>query len=594
MFDDEETSGLTCFEPEHPSSLVLFSQDFEEESFDYSHRGPPLGTRRPMDDDLGPIFDEEDEPGPTFEAKHQAEAPSVTSIIMENQLCFDPGTTPTPLSTYIQEHCEKLDLINSLPEMFVKISYEYLKHFGFDKVKKFRVSNSIFENMVNSFQVFEPDNLSDQKRFQIGNDINSNLVLSFDQFLKHSKGFDHLEKSLEFGLQQHVFRARKSFDSFVLKENGFDLSFHKHELLTGDLFASTCALDELMIFKTLLEQKSPRVETDFCDSLLKLDIFCFETDRQYDSQSELTVLCSDFEKDRHGLKMFSIMLCIDTILACPVSNKCKEQSIDRAYQPEIWRCWYSRKMASKLQGSFCANFPFPKFYMSFKFFLSDSFHFDTCKMDLRSNLFQDGGNDALRIIDPGQDDATMAEPDDSSTKDKPGWINGEHTDLKPAGETEDELKQMVDELEPAEESMHELKPAEVRVDELDEVSELSDTTLELDKLSDTTLELSELSDTEDGAGLAAGRNGSCSAQGKVHKKCNTEHFLFLVEFPPSKHSLFRWTCASYQATFRNPSFVGIVRHIKQQMKSGSIKRLSAALVSPFNPLVLPFGEFISP
>ncbi|KAF3553236.1 hypothetical protein F2Q69_00012661 [Brassica cretica] len=26
--------------------------------------------------------------------------------------------------------------------------------------------------------------------------------------------------------------------------------------------------------------------------------------------------------------------------------------------------------------------------------------------------------------DPGQDDATMAEPDDSSTKDKPGWING--------------------------------------------------------------------------------------------------------------------------------------------------------------------------
>ncbi|CAG7895004.1 unnamed protein product, partial [Brassica rapa] len=34
----------------------------------------------------------------------------------------------------------------------------------------------------------------------------------------------------------------------------------------------------------------------------------------------------------------------------------------------------------------------------------------------------------------------MAEPDDSSTKNKPGWINGEHTDLKPDGETEDELK----------------------------------------------------------------------------------------------------------------------------------------------------------
>uniref|UniRef100_A0A0D2ZSJ1 Uncharacterized protein n=1 Tax=Brassica oleracea var. oleracea TaxID=109376 RepID=A0A0D2ZSJ1_BRAOL len=121
------------------------------------------------------------------------------------------------------------------------------------------------------------------------------------------------------------------------------------------------------------------------------------------------------------------------------------------------------------------------------------------KMDLRSNPFQEGGNDAPRIIDPGQDDATMAEPDDSSTKDKTGWINGENTDVKPAGETEDEL-------EPAEESMHELKPAKVRVDELDELSELSDTNLELDELTDTTLELSDLSNTEYGAGLAAGRN----------------------------------------------------------------------------------------
>ena len=46
-------------------------------------------------------------------------------------------------------------------------------------------------------------------------------------------------------------------------------------------------------------------------------------------------------------------------------------------------------------------------------------------------------SDAPRIIDPDQDDATMAETADSSTKDKPGGLNGEYTDLKPAGETED-------------------------------------------------------------------------------------------------------------------------------------------------------------
>ncbi|WZZ24037.1 hypothetical protein YC2023_007438 [Brassica napus] len=115
----------------------------------------------------------------------------------------------------------------------------------------------------------------------------------------------------------------------------------------------------------------------------------------------------------------------------------------------------------------------------------------------------------------------MAETADSSTKDKPGGLNGEYTHLKPAVEKKDELKQSVHELESAEESVHELKPAEVRVDELSE-------------LSDTSLELNELSDTEDGAGLVAG--------------------TLLV------------SC---------------------------IKRLSASLVSPFNPSILPFGEFIS-
>ncbi|KAF2553675.1 hypothetical protein F2Q68_00035724 [Brassica cretica] len=199
MFDDEETNGLTCFEPEHPSGLVLFSQNFEEEPFDYSHQGPLLGTRRPMDDDLGSIFDEEEELGPTFDEK----APSMTSISMENHLCFDPGRTPTPLTTDIQEHCKKLDLINFLSEICVKISSQDVKRFGFDK------------------------------SFQHDNGINSGFALSFDQFLKHIKGFDHFEESLELDLQQPDFCARNSFDSFVFKENSFNLSCYRYALITG-------------------------------------------------------------------------------------------------------------------------------------------------------------------------------------------------------------------------------------------------------------------------------------------------------------------------------------------------------------------------
>ncbi|KAF3602930.1 hypothetical protein F2Q69_00034376 [Brassica cretica] len=82
--DNEETNGLTCFEPEHPSSLVLVSQVFEEEPLDYPQQVPCLDTRRPMDVDIYPIFDEEDDHldklGLTFDEK----APSITPIIMEN------------------------------------------------------------------------------------------------------------------------------------------------------------------------------------------------------------------------------------------------------------------------------------------------------------------------------------------------------------------------------------------------------------------------------------------------------------------------------------------------------------------------------
>ena len=90
---------------------------------DYPHQGSCLDTRRPLDDGLGPIFDEEDELGPTFDEK----APSMTFINMENHLCFDPCTTPTSLPTGSQEHCRKPDLINFLPEMFVKISSQDVK-----------------------------------------------------------------------------------------------------------------------------------------------------------------------------------------------------------------------------------------------------------------------------------------------------------------------------------------------------------------------------------------------------------------------------------------------------------------------------------
>uniref|UniRef100_A0A0D3D6F8 Uncharacterized protein n=1 Tax=Brassica oleracea var. oleracea TaxID=109376 RepID=A0A0D3D6F8_BRAOL len=248
MFDKEQTSlELTFLQPEHPSSLVLFSQDFEEKPLDYPHQGPLLGTRRPMDVDLYPIFDEEDdhldELGPTFDEK----ALSITSIIMENRLCFDLSTTPTPLS---KEHCKELCIISSVPDMFDKVS---------------------------------------------SNDI------------KRS-GLDHLENSFELDLQQLVFCSRKSFDSFVFKENSFSLRSYGHELITRILFASSYALDDFMV-STLLEQNSHKAETDFCgDSVLK------PVHSYSESDVELKLLCFESDQVRNILEMFYGSSCLENIL----------------------------------------------------------------------------------------------------------------------------------------------------------------------------------------------------------------------------------------------------------------------------------------
>ncbi|WZZ88129.1 hypothetical protein YC2023_116708 [Brassica napus] len=249
MNDNEQTIvELTVLQPEHPSSLVLSQQVFEEEPLDYPHQGPHLDTRNPSDEDLGPIFDEEDEPGPVFDE----EATSITSIVMESHLCFDPDTIPTPLSPDLQEHCENLDLINSLPDMFVKISSHDVIRFGLNKA-----------------------------------------------------------------------------------------------LITGDLFASSYALNEILI-KMLLESKSLRTETDFCDLVLKSDLLSSENDKTWHLLRSFHV-----EKDMHVLRIIDIVACLDTILVynvyfdvhlgrlkCVVQERQvqsqRNESIALVHQPEIW------------------------------------------------------------------------------------------------------------------------------------------------------------------------------------------------------------------------------------------------------------------
>ncbi|KAF3593931.1 hypothetical protein DY000_02022395 [Brassica cretica] len=522
MFDKEQTfAKLTFLQPEHLSSPVIFSQDFEERPLDYPHQGPLLGTRRPMDVDLYPIFYEEDdhldEIGPTFDEK----ALSITPIIMENRLCFDPSTTPTPLTTYIQEHCEKLDLINFLSEMCVKISSQDVKRFGFDK-----------------------------------------------------QCFDHFEESLELDLQQPDFCARNSFDSFVFKENSFNLGSYRYLMITGNL------LHQLVPWKNswlrlCWNRNQLELKHFCCDSVLKsdlellysnsdhvrnvlkmsYDISCLESiliyntffDKNADpwisiNRFEIDLLCSKSKKHAHVLNLFfrnCAITCPDTIRVYNTYfdrlnlkrvlhilgketlvsdlNKClsctydpgilmfvlsvedkhdqspkgvQNRSRDRSYQFKIWRCMYPRKPTSKLQGS---------------------------KMDWRTNPFQEGGNDAPLCSAPGETDMH-------------GLIMRSSKDIC----------SLFDSYLPNHEaSTHEITwkfSREFRPPE--------------------KLEMANLLSDEPTTNSIMPKN----------------IFHFLVRLSRVNKSLFRWTCASYQATFRNLSCGGLVSHIKHRRKSGRITR----------------------
>ncbi|KAG5397440.1 hypothetical protein IGI04_019254 [Brassica rapa subsp. trilocularis] len=356
--DNEQANvELTVLQPEHPSSLVLSHQVFEEEPLNFPHQCPCLDTWISLDDGPDPMFDEEDESGPVFDD----EETSIMSTFMKSHLCFDSGTTtapssPAPLLHDLQEHCEEPSSLNSLPDMVVKVSTDDVIRFGLDKMKKFCVSKSVFDNMINSLKIFEPDKCLDQSRFQNVNGITSGIILSSDQFLEHNKGFHLLGRPFDLDLQQTDFCAEKSLDSLVCKGNSFDLSSSRHVLITDEFFASSYALDEILIQK-LLEQKSLETENDFrdlefCGSVLQPDILSFETDNTWhflrsfrdngvvlssddilvyntffekclellinDSQTELKLVCSDVGKDMPILKMNTVVAYLDKILVCNI------------------------------------------------------------------------------------------------------------------------------------------------------------------------------------------------------------------------------------------------------------------------------------
>ncbi|KAJ4907781.1 Cytochrome P450 protein [Raphanus sativus] len=262
--------GLTCFEPELPSSLVLSSHDFEEEPFNHPHHGRPPGTRTPFDDDIGPIFDEEDDLDPIFDE----EATSITSIAMESHLCFDPGTSPSPLSPDLQKHCENSDLLNSLPEMFVKISSHDPDLVCFETDKTWHLLRSSRDQCV---------------------------VLSLDDILVYNTFFDKSFKSLI-----NVSRSE-------LKLVCSDVEQDMHFLKMSNIFA---CLEKILVCNIYFDEHLERLK--YVLLVLGKDILIFDLNKY---------LSCTYDP---GLLVF--VLSIQERQVQPLN-----EIIDRTQQPEFWR-----------------------------------------------------------------------------------------------------------------------------------------------------------------------------------------------------------------------------------------------------------------
>ncbi|WZZ05230.1 hypothetical protein YC2023_091151 [Brassica napus] len=223
-----------------------------------------------------------------------------------------------------------------------------------------------------------------------------------------------------------------------------------------------------------------------------------------------------------------------------------DQFISRASTNGRQSTWNSlMKMNSKLQGSFCPYFSFPEFSMNFNSFVSDSSLFDIGTLDLRTNPFEEGGNDRPRSTDqymepnqPGDQNVLNISTEvhvfhRTGQTDRAVYWTVPHTSgkelwLEPWPDDRSDhtgacLSRPTSHLKTYGRARIHFGRAgrgDTYLGELDELSELSDTTLELDELSelnDTSLELNEPSNTEDGAGSAAGRNGPFQPKEKFIK-----------------------------------------------------------------------------
>ncbi|KAG7578976.1 hypothetical protein ISN45_Aa03g031440 [Arabidopsis thaliana x Arabidopsis arenosa] len=279
----------------------------------------------------------------------------------------EPNLMPIP-SYYSRKQCKDIELVRIEPNLYVLVSAKEEKRFGLERVKEFRVSDSVLSSMLTSFERLTPETFLKPKCLLIDqwHEILSSLNVSkFSDISKllgarseprMSKTFSTVKKPLKTALivSESFYEGRNhlEFESSVLGcENMFK---HRHK----ELYDSSRTFD---VFSLVFVKAHEKQVKDAIPNTRRS--YAFANPFDYGSKEYMDQAWSQMKESR--------------------------ESKARTYLFGVWNWKYLRKTTAIAKGCSTLKYYFPNVYFcSILFCVSTQFPFDVGDLDLRSNPFQ--------------------------------------------------------------------------------------------------------------------------------------------------------------------------------------------------------------
>ncbi|KAG7572496.1 hypothetical protein ISN44_As09g008570 [Arabidopsis suecica] len=315
---------LTQLEPVHPSSIVSFSQILEENSSREEQRRLSL-------------------------AKNMEQLPN-----------FVPEPVLMPIhSHYSRKHCKEIGLVRKEPNLFVLVSAEEEKRFGLERVKEFRVSDSVLRSMLTSLVSLIPETLLKMQGL-VTNEQHE--ILSSLNVSKFSDITELIRARTEPMLHKTFTKSRNHLES---ESNALDCKNvfkHHHK----ELFDSSRTFD---VFSLVFVKAHEKQVKDAIPNTRSS--YAFANPFDCGSKEHMDQAWSQMKESRERKA--------------------------RTYLFGVWNWKYLRKTTAIAKGCSTLKYYFANVYFcSILFFVSTLFPFDVGDLDLRSNPFQAKGDDMIK------------------------------------------------------------------------------------------------------------------------------------------------------------------------------------------------------